>query len=71
MSPAAVSLACYSLLGHFLHASLTRDLGSVLTVAAWAIEESNVLRRAIGFRPESHSDWRLDCIVVELSLLCF
>jgi hypothetical protein len=32
------------------HDSAARGHGSVLTVAAWAVEESNVLRRAIRLR---------------------
>ena len=32
------------------HDGAARDHGSVLTVAAWAVEESNVLRRAIRLR---------------------
>jgi hypothetical protein len=32
------------------HDGAARDHGSILTVAAWAVEESNVLRRTIGLR---------------------
>jgi hypothetical protein len=32
------------------HDGVARDLGSILTIAAWPIKESNVLGRAIGLR---------------------
>jgi hypothetical protein len=67
----AASLGCYSLPWCFLYAGVARELSNVSAAAAWAAEKRKVWRRAIVFGFESHGDWRLDYIVVELSLWCF
>jgi len=61
----------YSLLRYFLYAGITRDFGSVLTVAAWALEERKVSRRDIGFSHVANVLGRLVCVMLDRSNPCW